>query len=477
MINLKYSYPNFDYNLNPAPSRDTQKWIEVARKAYHLASQGFDKSKAIANLTSDWDKIEKMDFNNWLRYYEEGAQLKYKKAQMGYWGNSNQPGYFIPLNHSKPEINNVQNQVPAEPVEPKINPIEEKREAIEEQRKKVISRLNSVEKLLNSPEGHLFAGKELESILDVIFSLKKKIHMVNKITLSTKLYEDMIIREANGLAKRGFNQASEILIKVAQQMPAPAEPSNPTTGGGLPGNLPGEGPGMTPPPGPTQMPGELSEGMKQFLEGLDTGNVSFDDKEDDLEVNESQDDKLEVFDLAVEAQVVNPKNNVFEEERPDNFSKKMDQVLENCTIQDVIKEFEFISDFFKAREIPRRLSKADMMLDSLGLSTFFPTLGEAQTKSLDSNNYISTRIDEILSRLKSSVKSQAVELEDNMGKKQRPDIAPIKQNLQNTENKEEARRQLRKDLANQELEKQAPEVEMSEDLNQPVKVAPQPPQI
>ena len=121
---------------------------------------------------------------------------------------------------------------------------DEKKQIIEKQRQKIIGRLDSAEKLLRSEEGQIFAGNELEALLDVIYSLKNKIQMVNKISLSTRLYEDMIVREANILVKKGFGNAGTVLRKVAQSVPEPTEPNNPMSGGGLPGNIPGEGPGF-----------------------------------------------------------------------------------------------------------------------------------------------------------------------------------------------------------------------------------------
>src|SRR5208282_6852066 len=98
-----------------------------------------------------------------------------------------------------------------------------KKRIIEKQRQKIIGRLDSAEKLLRSPEGQDFAGTELENLMEAIYSLKKKVQLVNKLSTSTRLYEDMIVREANVLSRRGFVKAANMLYSVAQSPGASAE--------------------------------------------------------------------------------------------------------------------------------------------------------------------------------------------------------------------------------------------------------------
>src|SRR5690606_24965231 len=87
----------------------------------------------------------------------------------------------------------------------------QKKQIIEKQRSKIIGRLDSAEKLLRSEDGQMFAGKELETLLESIYQLKKKLQMMNKMSMSTRIYDDMIIREANILRKQGFTRASNVM--------------------------------------------------------------------------------------------------------------------------------------------------------------------------------------------------------------------------------------------------------------------------
>lgn len=522
------AYPNYDYYMETSPPRDTKKWMQAVRDMYYKVHKGVDKGEALENVIAGWDKMEKLNFKDWLKYYEEGAHKKYKTAQLvSYWENSDRPGYFIPNYPNAPQQQQDANhakgieEVQQRDTHPDVN-ADDKREVIEKQRLKIIGRLDSAEKLLRSPEGQIFAGKELETLLDTIYSLKKKIQMVNKLSLSTRLYEDMIVREANILSNKGFTKAGAILYNVAQAgMPAATEPANPASGGGIPAGGPNAGPGLTPPPRPLDptLPKDpalkakkpVSEGMEQFLQALETNNDTTVEDMDKEEVA-AEDDHLEVRDpdeLEVTAQALPPapppelrKNPppkapekplevTDEEELPlakapakiehNDFNDRIDQVFANITVVDAIAEFEFISNFYKAREIPRRLSRADMMLDSLGLASFFPSLAEAQNKALESNNYISSRVEEILSKLRGSIKTEDVELSTG-NKEPRPEVAGIKQKLKDDEEKEKARKQMRKDLENEALtpsDKTTPEVEVAEDLATPAKLqgrpAPPPP--
>jgi len=80
----------------------------------------------------------------------------------------------------------------------------------------------------------------------------------------------------------------------------------------------------------------------------------------------------------------------------------IDEAFKNIKISDVILRMDALSRVFKNREIAKQLSIIDLMLDSLGLSGFFPALAEATRSALESNQYCQTRIEEVLSKLTSA---------------------------------------------------------------------------
>lgn len=511
VIEKKKAYPNVDYYMHVPGQRDTQKWLDTVKNIYYQEKNGNNRIVAIKQATQGWNIAEIYDFLNWLRYYEGNNHIKYKFAQLWYEGSA--PGYFL---HVKPDskkdqtsssINEKDIDLAHDALSEEL-PIAEKKRIIEKQRSKIVGRLDSAEKLLRTHEGQIFAGKEFESLLETIYQLKKKLQLVNKISTSTKLYQDMIIREANILNRKGFNKAAQMLFSLSQNkpvaIPTATPPDPPSQNSGAPGGLPSTGPGMPQNP-PESAPNEttptFTKGMSEFLDKLDTSNIgSKDDKNDVLEVEDTldvYDDSLEDKMLITEAQEISPssikpsttKENISEKKEPlnenmtskdittpvdaRNFDHQIDSIFANVKISDVVLKLEDLAKIFKTREIPRQLSIADMMLDSLGLAAYFPSLSEATNKALESNNYIATRIDDILAKLHGSIETKEIDLKgDQSPRSNSPEINSIRQNLNKQEEQEKIRKKQRKDQANQELDqvpidKETPNIEIEEDLNQP----------
>jgi hypothetical protein len=216
---MSVSYPNYDYNIHRENPADTRKWLEAARQIYYLTHTGEDRGKALQKVVANWNHMEQRAFFYWLRFYEEGVQLKYKAGELSmnpktaqmplqFLNDTSQLAYQMPKPIQPPSFETIKN--------PTTHPdmIEDEcREKIEAIRTKVISRLDSVEKLLRSDDCHTLVGKELEAFFDAIHHLKKKFYTVNKRSLSTRLYEDMIVREANIL----IMQATILLHHPIQQ--------------------------------------------------------------------------------------------------------------------------------------------------------------------------------------------------------------------------------------------------------------------
>lgn len=502
------AYPNYDEYMYQQPPRDTYKWIEAVKDIYYRERTGQDKRSAILQTIAKWDEMEKKDFFNWLKFYEEGAHLKYKVAQQMWYEGIN-PGYILPF--KKDPTSTAPDTNAADDSLDEISTSEKKR-IIEQQRKKIIGRLDSTEKLLRSDEGQIFAGKEFETLLEIIYQLKKKIQLINKKSASTKLYDDMIVREANLLQRKGFSKAAGVLYKLADPIPTATPPAAPTTPSGSPTTVPGDQVGgnrsdeNTPPNNPP------SEGMDEFLDGLKGGNVTDDSDTNDLE-------ELEVMevddDLVVEAQAAPPEmapeappsdvppapapeenlevtENIEPAPADENlevteegnsstsaFDGAIDNALKNVTINDVVQKLESLAKIFKTREVPRQLAFVDMMLDTLGISSFFPSLAEATNKSLESNQYVLTRVEDILSKLRGTMEADEIDLSNENPAAQTPEMQALKGKLQNHEESEKAKKKMRKELEEKKLQEQSkeePEVEIEEDLSQPTEVTPAPAQ-
>lgn len=489
----KKAYPNTNYYTHIPGQHDISKWMQAMQFIRQLESRGANRVLAIRQATSGWNLIETFDFLNWIKFYGAGEHMKYKFAQL--WYENGSPGYFLHIKKDPEPTPAPRQDIDFAVGPPAIDPVaEERKNTIERQRSKIIGRLDSAEKLLRSPDGHMFAGNDLEALIDAIYNLKKKIYLVNKVSTSTRLYEDMIVREANILTKNGFVKAAEVLYSVAEdKVPATPPPAPPAQGQGAAGGLPTPGPGS-----PATPPDTVNDNspVSKFLDNLETGNVTT--KDDKLEVEDTIDiSDVEDELLVTEAQAAPPpppppppakpevkppvdeeplevtEEDVKPSTKPattvSDFDSKVNQVFSNISVADVVAKLEDLAKVFKTREIPRQLGIIDMMLDSLGLASYFPSLSEATNKALESNNYISTRVEDILSKLRGSMGTNEIDLKGG-NTPETPEVAGIKQKLKSDEDKEKARKQMRKDQESAELsskDKETPEVEIEEDLGAP----------
>lgn len=513
----KLAYPNFDdYSYN-GKIQDLNKWTATVRNIYSKINAGISRKDAVLQSTSNWAPMEVYNFLNWLRYYEEGAHLKYKKAQA--WYENNMPGYFLqvkkPIEESSAE-DNLSKQMADE----------EKVNAVQRQKAKLISRLDSAEKLLRSQDSRYFVAQELESLMESIHDLKRKILLLNK-TSGLRMCEDIIIREANILAKRGLYKASDSLYKIAQdKMPEPASPAPPTQLSGSPGGLPSAGPGMAPGQStdpPISAPNDSSlipkkkeditaPGLLGLLEGMNTGNITVDESDES-----EADDELEVIDgfssfaqmnpnarlgdepittnpepVALDKQNFKPKEEIKEKKISDklepideplevaeetidniktidtsNVDRKFKEALEGLTIEDAIAKLTDLSLVFKERAIPRNLSIVDMILSKLGLSALFDELPEAINKATEANTYVNSRVDTILSKLQGAAAASKIDLQGS--RIADPSVSNIKNKLEDQSNKEKLRKDLRKQQELKDMEKsdtvvEPADIEVEEDL-------------
>ena len=81
--------------------------------------------------------------------------------------------------------------------------------------------------------------------MEAIYTFKKKVQLVNKLSVSTRLYEDMIVREGNVLKRHGFSKAADMLYSLAQ---SPGQAGESATGQEQGGKVPMDTP---PPPDPS----------------------------------------------------------------------------------------------------------------------------------------------------------------------------------------------------------------------------------
>ena len=504
---MKTAYPNFDENMPVQPIYDLHKWMSAMKDIYMKLHFGATKTSSVQDVTKDWNPNETKEFINWLKYYESGDQHKYKKAQHSYYVNDD-INFFVPnpkhvpspIRNMNEQIGNVQQEVANQAAEQaavaakeKAESKEEKRRVIEDHRRKMLGRLNSAEKLLSSQQGQEFAGPEFEKLLSAIYELKKQIQTVNKMTLSAQTIIDLIVRQANILRSSGHDSASNFLVKFAQNTPGDFSINMGETPAG--GSQPqGEGSLSNPTPDLFQSPGGPSgsepkditddSAIGQFIENLEDFGITSEKDEDE---NTSEDEALidddvmldemmaDDNELVVHAQTApevpiaapaksKPVENL-EVDSPagdagmtteqaqngpdvdvkNDFDALIDAAFKDLTISDIVKKLEDINKIFRNREIGRQLAIVDVMLDHLGLAPYFPTLAEATNKQLEANQYCLTRIEDILSKLRGTMQTSKIDL-TNENQKLSPEGTAAKSSLEQEDQKEKQRKEVKKQL-------------------------------
>lgn len=206
---LKSSHPN-NFGIEGSPHvkapYDLDKWIETMRYIYQTANtNNLPLDKVAEQATSKWDKQERIDFDWWMRYYQEGTYGKYNvKTAQWFMGNRAET--------KMPDMKQVQDLVEGTG-QPKSDPAADKQKRLDDARKKLRSRLKSIEELLEIYRDVL--PRDATTIMRKdVFDLKEKI-----LGLELKAsFVDSLIRASNQFIKRGFVEGANELKKIAQEV-------------------------------------------------------------------------------------------------------------------------------------------------------------------------------------------------------------------------------------------------------------------
>lgn len=493
----KVAYPSGDVGIFTENPHSIQKWMQGMKEIYTLAQQGLEISKAFDNVTANWNNMEKQDFKHWLSFYEENAHKKYKTAQEAKYYQAGE-GAMIPMDHLKGKL-------PMGPDMSGYNPAANNNAAAEDLRKKeldrkiksIISRLNAAERLATDPE----VQRKLQQMLDVglpkwledLQRIKRlvqtaplratsawdslKIHEISQ-PVSDAMIKDLIIREGNKFNRDGKSGSALIMYKIAQAIPGITPlPS----GSGAPDDseMSGKDDGDT-------AIDELIEGMNHVKDEHDIQDIN--------EIKDFDDDPIASIHVIAQALPAQPEDKTKievsdepaqspEDSKQPGFSghDPFEAALANINVADVVSRLEALANIFRNREISRQLAIIDLMMDKLGIATYFPSLAEASSKSLESNQYALTRIEDILSKLRGSIEVPAHQQVELSGPAE--PVAPVpsginsntvKQNLSNETAAEKVRKERRKEQEIAE-ESAAPTVTNApQELAQPAQIQPGP---
>jgi len=84
----------------------------------------------------------------------------------------------------------------------------------------------------------------------------------------------------------------------------------------------------------------------------------------------------------------------------DIAEQDIEEALKNVTIDDLVSKLDGLAQAYRVREKTRQLTIVDLIMQQLGISSYFPNLSEAINKAFDSNQYILSRVEDILARLR-----------------------------------------------------------------------------
>ncbi len=529
----KMAYPTGQSAIRSHHPRNVKKWMESMRAIYFLVHEGAGYDDALNHVVAEWDVMEKIDFQNWMRFYQEGAHEKYKTAgdDMQYLQLDGDGAPIIPMDVLRARMPTAPPGMPnMERIKVKDEEDDEEAAAAEEERleardkkvRSIGSRFRSLLKLLSDKD----VQETLDGSLDVsiadfikqIQDLQRYILLIplNKRNAST--IEDLIIQRGNRLVAQGFPKAGALIKKLAQEAATPPPPPVEELEGepGKPEGEPkgkdekGEGGDTPPPPTPSDIPPsepEEEQWVQDFKDNLN--NIHDDSEADDLSMVD------DIADITVEAQalppempaeppidapvepplpeeellpeealpeaVVGPEEEVAievgEPEEPLPPPKKeMKEIgdLEGVTVSDIVDRLERVSNILKNREIPRELAWIDFMLDKVGLASYFPELAEATKSALESNQYMSTRVESMLSALRGSMEpEEPIELATTEEEEVRTEdtIKQVRENLEEKEEKAKAKKELRE----KEKEEGAAPPIPAEEVAKPISIEPSPP--
>jgi hypothetical protein len=428
---LKLAYPQPDM-IMPLPQYNISNWVDATHKIYSLIHQGYDSKLAKQTIIGKWEPTEQRDYENWLKFYKEKVPEKYQKLatseeifMAGLPASALRSRIPNPISHDSynPKYPPGMPEDEIAHVEDDTNDV---RDTIEKQRSKLVGRLNSAEKLLSSMDGQMFAGDEQELMLKLLQDLKRRILTTNKRTVKSSLFEDQIYKTANQLRLAGKNEAAGFFYKIAQ---LPDLGLDIPVGGGVPGETP------APTSAQTANPNETKEALREFFDALKEKKAY-----EEIEFVKVAQGVPEYKTAPLETVEIEEKNAPPE----DNTDDLIEAALRNVTIHDVIHRLEMLVSVYNQRELSRQLAILDIMMDRINMASLFPEIGESMSKALDANQYIGTRLGNVLTQLKASVKSPETDKWTEVDRKTNPETQAIRNRIEKQKADEEERKSARK---------------------------------
>lgn len=397
----KMAYPQ-GIESNILPSYNVQKWIQSMKEIYALEYKGYPLQQAFDIITDKWDKMEKKDFNHWLKFYQSNQHLAYKTAS-DYIDNS---GALLPINGLRANIPGVPSRISDYPQNiPNINDYndseayqrqlaQENKMILAQKVQALIGRLNAAEKIFTSANFKKVLDEDYEPWLAALHDLKRKIQLAH--IRNASMITDLIILSGNRLLATGFTKSAEAMYILAEHQenlfkePEVNEVEDPMEQ--FVRNLTGK----------QDDDSEIDDGAEIVVAEFDPGMIRVGQEAPPVApVVPAKEPGLQVAPLKDQPKVSDKEVPVSKEDgHVDQIDIKIDQALANVNLSDIIEKLESLIQSYRHREASRELNVIDLMLASKDLESFFPNLSEAQNKMLESNQYVLSRLEDILSKLR-----------------------------------------------------------------------------
>jgi len=390
----KRAYPNTtgvyrEYNHDKV---DINKWITTMANI----NQSEDEIGTLEQLTSSWNETEKYNFIQWMKYYEENSHMKY-----GFDKKANYLNFVFDHEMEQALKDPVLGQEEEVKVEPEVQIPQKRIQTLQDYKKSLVSRLMSAERLL-AKFVDVLPEQKWQFLYDTLTRLKGEATQLKV----AQTINDRVIRAANIFDDNDFQEGAQELRKIAAPAGNIAKRIEKALGGGegaeegagaadlgddlmdmpneldLPGGEAGPG-GETPPmdePAPDEGLDAPPAGDELDVPEPDGGEEPSPD-EPDLDVPEPTTEEPEL-DVSEPAGADNP----FAGSNPEDVINIINPLLQSA----------------RSRVNVRILTKADMMLEGLGVASYLPELSEAIGKQIECDNYIANRLEKIIGKLQGS---------------------------------------------------------------------------
>lgn len=371
-LNHKVAYPNVHLDDIRQPSQDVGKWVSTLNEIYAAVYQGESLGAATQRLTEGWNPMEKRKFENWKKFYDNGEHKKYVVA------------YQVKFPFTEGEEISFPEEAPPEVRKP--GRPRRKTKTPDDIKRSLVSRLDSADKLLREFSG-VWDSNVWNRLHSSLNDLKREVMMLS----SASTARDVIIKTAGVWARDGFSEVADVLEKIAQ------------------------------PPAEGDVASEIEQALTGEREEKPAGGAAPDMGMEGMEGLEAPEGEMEMSPEDLDAppaeageELPMPEAPVGEEE-PAEVPEGLEETPESSdvdteenpyvgsTISDVVEVLEPVVMQLKERAVARELAKIDMMLDAQNIASHFPELGEAMNKVLESNTYVVTRLDKLLTKIKGGV--------------------------------------------------------------------------